>query len=193
MNKVVTESQRIFVLYWGEDERDPNRVVEKTLQNSAFEVGSTWYGDVRFVRYTTMPATTATPTGITTHFGTAITLRSVTLSSTSLAPGDVLGITLNWTTSEPLTKRYKVFIHLLDSNGKLVAQRDAEPGDNLAITTTWVIGKPIEDRHGLLIPVSTSEGAYTLILGLYDLNDPQNRLLVGTADHVTLGTVTVSP
>src|SRR5258708_26245003 len=155
VNKVVTESGRILLLYWGEDERDPNRVVQKTLQDRAFEVGSTWYGDVRFVRYTTIPTTAATPTTITAQFGTAITLQNVILSSTSLAPGDVLGITLTWTTSEPLTKRYKVFIHLLDSGGKLVAQRNTEPGDNLAITTTWEPGKAVTDRHGLLIPLYT--------------------------------------
>src|SRR5260221_98771 len=163
VNKVITDSRRIFVLYWGEDERDPNRVVEKTLQARAFEVGSTWYGDVRLVRYATMTTGTATPTGITAQFGPAITLQSVTLSSTTPVPGEVLGITLTWTASEPLAKRYKVFIHLLDSNGKLVAQRDSEPGDNLAITTTWEPGKPIIDRHGLLIPLSAPAGTYTLI------------------------------
>src|SRR5258708_27369122 len=139
-----------------------------------------------------MRAEAVPPTRNSARFGRAITLQSVSLSSIASVPGHVLGITLTWTTSEPLAKRYKVFIHLLDSDGKLVAQRDSEPGDNLAITTTWVPGKPIIDRHGLLIPLSAPAGTYSLILGLYDLNDPQSRLPVGTADHMTLGTISLS-
>src|SRR5260221_6768047 len=76
VNKVVTDSRRLFVLYWGEDERDPNKVVEKTLQDRAFEVGSTWDGDVRLGRYATMPAQAATPLNITAQLGPPITLPS---------------------------------------------------------------------------------------------------------------------
>jgi hypothetical protein len=60
----------------------------------------------------------------------------------------------------------------------------------MAITTTWEVGKPILDTHGILIPAPPGE--YTLIVGLYDLNNPTTRLSAGTEDHVTLGKITVA-
>jgi uncharacterized membrane protein len=191
LNQIISDHQRIFVLYWGESERDPNRVVEKTLKDHAFEATSAWYGDVRLVQYATMPQSASVHTGVTAKFGDTITLQSAELSATSVAPGDVLGITLTWTTSQPISKRYKVFVQLLDKEGKLVAQHDSEPGNNLAITTTWEVYKPIHDSHGILIPGNTVPGEYTLILGLYDLNDPMVRLSSGTEDQVGLSQITV--
>ncbi len=192
VNQVIDTHRRIFVLYWGEAERDPNRVVEKTLEDRAFEASSIWYGDVRMVQYATMPQSSNISTNVTAKFGDSIMLRDASLSATTVVPGDVLGVTLTWTTTQPITKRYKVFVQLLDKQGQLLAQHDSEPGNNMALTTTWEVGKPIRDSHGLLIPTSVSPGSYTLILGLYDLNDPAARLPTGATDHVTLGTITVS-
>jgi hypothetical protein len=193
INKVIDANRRIFVLYWGESERDPNRVVEKTLTERAFEASSAWFGDVRFVEYATLPQSAGINTGISGKFGDSITLESATVSSTTVRPGDVLGVTLAWKTDRLIANRYKVFVQLLDHDGKLVAQHDGEPGNNMALTTTWQPGTTITDAHGLLVPLNLSAGDYTLIMGLYDINNPQNRLPVGSSDHLDLGTVHVSP
>jgi mannosyltransferase len=193
VNTVIQEHRRIFVLYWGESERDPNRIVEKTLAADAFEASSAWYGDVRLVQYATLPQSQAQPAAarLPARFGDAIILKSATLSSNTLQPGDVLGVSLNWTTDQVLSARYKVFVQLLDAQGQLVAQHDGEPGNNLAITTTWQPGQSISDAHGLLIPVNLPPGDYTLITGLYDLNNPQDRLFVNSTDALKLGTIQV--
>lgn len=191
LNQIINDHQRIFVLYWGESERDPNRVVEKTLKDHAFEATSAWYGDVRLVQYATMPQSANVQTSITAKFGESITLLSAELSAASIAPGDVLGVTLTWTTSQSIPKRYKVFIQLLDKEGKLIAQHDSEPGNNMALTTTWEVGKPVHDSHGILIPADATQGEYTLIVGVYDFNDPTVRLLSAGTDHVTLSKITV--
>ena len=44
---------------WGETERDPNLIVEKTLTDKAFLAASQWYGDVRFAQYATLPPSSA--------------------------------------------------------------------------------------------------------------------------------------
>ena len=61
----------------------------------------------------------------------------------------------------------------------------------MALTTTWEVGKPVLDTHGVLIATSALPGEYTLILGLYDLNNPTVRLSSGTEDHVVLSRITV--
>lgn len=193
VNKVIDANRRIFVLYWGESERDPNRVVEKTLTDRAFEASSAWSGDVRFVEYATLPQSAGIDTGITAKFGESIALESATISAASVRIGDVIGVKLAWKTDKPIAIRYKVFVQLLDSSGKLVAQHDGEPGNNMALTTTWQPGTTIQDAHGLLVPLNLPAGDYTLIAGLYDMNNPQNRLPVGPSDHVDLGTIHVSP
>src|SRR5690606_24426899 len=106
-------------------------------------------------------------------FGEVITLESYALSETAFAPGDVLQIRLIWRTDAPLETRYKVFVQLLDSGGRLVAQRDSEPGGGLALTTTWPPDTPITDNQALMIPNDLAPAHYRLIIGLYNIDDPQ--------------------
>ena len=75
-----------------------------------------------------------------------------------------------------MNQRYKVFLHLLDPDGRLVAQRDSEPSGGLAPTTSWSTSETIIDNHGLLLPSDLPPGDYTLIMGLYNIADPAERL-----------------
>lgn len=191
LTTVITQYHRIFVLYWGETERDPHKIVEKTLSSQAFAVNSTWYGDVRFTQYATLPATSELPIKIAARFGASIMLASASLTATTVSPGDALGVTLNWSTDQHLDRRYKVFVQLLNTQGVLAAQHDSEPGNYLAITTTWTPGQTITDMHGLGIPADLPSGDYQLIVGMYDSEPPQMRLPVNNSDHVELGTIHV--
>jgi hypothetical protein len=190
---VIAHHSRIFVLFWGETERDPHRVVETTLDSQSYEAGiDTWYGDVRLARYAApVPLTDVQPSGA--RFGGHILLREYALSSTTLRPGDVLQIRLDWQTDVPLSKRYKVFLQLLNPDGTLAnsAQRDSEPGGGSMPTTTWQPGETVSDQHGLLIPRDLPAGVYTLIVGLYDADNPSARLPVGRGDFLTLSKITI--
>jgi 4-amino-4-deoxy-L-arabinose transferase-like glycosyltransferase len=190
---LIAQHRRLFVLYWGEAERDPNRVVEKTLSEQTFEVRSSWFGDVRFVQYATPPATFTALDLPPTRFGDAITLSSAAISTNTPQAGDVLAISLTWQTDAPLTKRYKVFLHLVRPDGRLAAQRDSEPANYLQPTTTWQPNTPVIDAHGLLIPPTLPAGDYALIVGWYDADDPAARLPVGDGDTLTLATISVRP
>ncbi|NWG18122.1 MAG: glycosyltransferase family 39 protein, partial [Chloroflexi bacterium] len=182
VRRIIADSQRIFAVFWGEAERDPNRVVESTLDAETFEAGeNVWYGDVRLARYV-MPAGLPEPTPSGARFGEAITLEAYALGGTA-QPGDVLQVRLDWQTAAPLDRRYKVFVQLLDADGVLAAQRDSEPGGGSALTINWPPGTTITDHHGLLLPDLTP-GEYTLIVGLYDLDDPSARLPVGDGDYL---------
>lgn len=192
VRQIIADYGRVFVLFWGEAERDPNRVVETTLDGEAFEAGQdVWYSDVRLARYAT-PAEMPAPTPLNARFGEQIVLRAYALSADRLRAGDVLQARLEWRTSAALTRRYKVFVQLLDGNGVLAAQRDAEPGGNSLPTTSWMPGEPIIDNHGLALPAALAPGRYTLIVGLYDIDNAAARLLTEAGgDYVILGEVTV--
>jgi len=189
---LIDRHERIFVLFWGEAERDPNYVVETILDSQAFQAGiDQWYGDVRFVQYVApadMPA--LIPSGAA--FGETITLVGYALNTTAIQPGDVLQVQLDWQTSAPLTIPYKVFLQLLNGDGALVAQRDSEPGGGSQPTTVWIPAARITDRHGLTIPTDLRPGAYKLIVGLYNRDDPAARLPVDGGDYLELGMIEVT-
>lgn len=186
---IISAHERAFVVFWGETERDPQRIVETTLDQQAFEVGETWYGDVRLARYV-MPVELQISREANAQFGDHITLERYALSAETFARGDALQVRLDWRTDAALTTRYKVFLQLLDANGLLAAQRDSEPGGGLALTTTWRADETIADQHALLLDLPA--GDYTLIVGLYDLDNSESRLPVADGNSLTLGTITVT-
>lgn len=185
MQEIAAEHDRIYAIFWGEAQRDPERLVERWLDAHAFKATDEWYGDVRFVTYAVPAAAAATmETAVDVQFGDDIRLLGYTLRAADLRPGDIVQVTLFWETAVPLSTRYKVFLHLLDEHGQLVAQRDSEPGGGLALTTTWPPRETVVDNHGVLLPVGLADGRYTLMLGLYDFADPAARLPVQGAGDV---------
>ncbi len=192
----IHSARRVFALYWGEDERDPQHIVENELNAATFPAWSRWYGNVRMVLYAVPSAPARVPTQmLNASFGGLIRLNGTALDATTVQAGDVIGVTLFWEAEKPIPKRYKVFLHLLAADGHLVAQRDSEPANNSALTTSWTPGQTVIDSQGVLVPPGLATGDYSLIVGLYDVNDPTARLTLNptdsTTDHVTLGVIRV--
>ncbi len=186
--EIAAAHDRIYAVFWGEAERDPQRLVERWLDAHTYKAGDEWVGDVRLATYAVPDAPAATmETAANIRFGDQITLPGFTLSSAQAAPGDILQLALFWQTASALDTRYKVFLHLVDGQGNIVAQRDSEPGGGLALTTTWEPGALISDNHGLLLPADLPPGDYPLLLGLYDVSDPNRRLPVFDAGGAPLG------
>jgi mannosyltransferase len=165
---IVAGHRRLWVLYWAEDQADPDGFVAGWLRAHTYPDGEQWYGGVRLALYgapAALPGELGSVRDV--RFGDAITLRSAALSGPPVRPGDVLALQLGWEATAPVSARYKVFVHLVDAQGKIVAQHDAEPGD----TTAWVVGQEIVDNHGLLVPPDAAPGTvYELRVGLYDAN-----------------------
>jgi hypothetical protein len=100
-------------------------------------------------------------------------------------------LALFWSANGPLPGRHNVFVHLLDAQGRLVAQHDAPLPD----PASWTPGRPARDLHGLLLPAGLSPGQYVLRVGVYD-TDSGVRLPVTVAgasagDAYTLGDVAI--
>lgn len=189
----------IYVVLWGDAERDPNGIVERTLDSGAFEVSNKWYGDVRLARYVTeADRFDFVNDTFTATFGENIILDQVALNTRDLLAGEVLQVRLFWRTTALLDERYKVTLQLLDENGGLVAQRDSEPGGGNTPTSEWPLNREVTDNHALLIPADILENApeanFTLIIALYNHADSSERLPVNRTeqDTFTLTTVTIT-
>jgi hypothetical protein len=197
LEDIAATHDRLYVLFWGDAQRDPERVVERWLDAHAFKASEEWVGDVRFVVYAAPPEADAEPTPSGARFsgldGETITLREYTVWPAEARPGDVIRARLAWSAGAPTARPYKVFLHLLDSAGSPAAQRDGEPAGGSRPTTTWQSGEVIVDNHGILLPPELPPGEYALRLGLYDAFDPQARLPVNGEDSLLLATITVQP
>jgi hypothetical protein len=187
---------RLFVLYWGDAQADPEQRVEQWLNTHTFKAGEAWHGQVRLATYA-VAAPAAAPSMLSgARFGEDITLEGYSLPKAVLAPGDILQVTLFWRTDEPIEERYKVFVHLYgDLAQPPVAQQDGEPGGGLAPTSGWQPDQSIADNHGVLLPAGLPPGEYTLSIGLYELftNVRLPVTLDGTSagDRLDLGVVVV--
>jgi 4-amino-4-deoxy-L-arabinose transferase-like glycosyltransferase len=106
------------------------------------------------------------PTAIEFH---GFDLESKTTPANESSQADELKLTLVWrsvASEHPIN--YKVFVHLVDEDGAIVAQSDAYPVGRFRPTTSWRSGEVITDEHTLSVPVGGEAGEYTLWVGLYD-------------------------
>ena len=113
--EIAASHDRLYALFWGEDQRDPHRVVESWLDANTFKATEEWVGDVRFVVYAVpQAAASAWKRAVQSPLWRSIILQGYTLHADSWLAGRILQLTLFWQTAAPIEKRYKVFLHLLD-------------------------------------------------------------------------------
>ena len=106
--------------------------------------------------------------------------------------GEPISLTLYWRAWDRTTSSYKVFTHLLDQDGRLLAQHDGAPGRGKRPTTGWVAGEYITDRHRMTWIVDGYRGETQIEVGLY--NPLTGQRLLTPAGHSQLflpGVITI--
>jgi 4-amino-4-deoxy-L-arabinose transferase-like glycosyltransferase len=89
--------------------------------------------------------------------------------SNNLMPGDSLTVTLYWQSLAEMAQDYAIFVHLLDENDLILAQRNTFPGLGSFPTTLWQAGDAIADTYTLTLPETTYAPSWAqLEVGLYD-------------------------
>jgi 4-amino-4-deoxy-L-arabinose transferase-like glycosyltransferase len=91
-------------------------------------------------------------------------------STDDLRP-DSLKVTLYWEANAAPEGDYAVFVHLLDAEGRLVAQHDGPPLQGDFPTWAWKEGDRILDSHLLPLPSDWNVGVYRLMVGMYHPGD----------------------
>lgn len=131
------------------------------------------------------------------NFNNFLSLVGYNVPTLNLKPSESLKLTLFWQARNKMDKPYTVFVHLLDSAGKVAAQKDAQPA---RATTTWVANEFITDTYELPL-TNVAPGKYQIEIGWYDAKDPAFARLqilddkgAAAGDHIILNTtITVQP
>jgi hypothetical protein len=131
--------------------------------------------------------------------GGEIELLGWRLSTETVEVDDGIDLTLYWRAAVQPAGNYKVFVHLMNSAGELVAQVDGLPQGGLVLTGEWLPREVIEDVYHLGLPADIPAGDYQLEVGMY-LSDTGTRLLATDAagnrwtnDKIVLQQLSVGP
>jgi hypothetical protein len=95
-------------------------------------------------------------------------------------------LTLYWQSLCPIETDYTVFVHLVDQEGTIWAQRDSMPVDGERPTSAWQLGEIIGDTHVMTIDVEGPREGYVVEVGLYDHNTGTRLPLSSGATAITL-------
>lgn len=193
---IVAGHRRIFAILWATDQSDPDRLVEGELERTTYQALDTWWGNLRLALYATPTRVVTATHAARVNLAGQVTLTGYDLGTSSVAPGDILPVTLFWQATAPISQPLKVFIHLLDAQGNILAQRDGEPGGGNQPRIEWPTGDRVVDRQGVLIPLGTPPVAAQVVAGLYRADTGQRLAIVasdqaGDADRIFLGQVQI--
>ncbi len=140
-----------------------------------------------------LPGAMSTPLDVT--FGGRIRLIGADMNTQSAAPGESIEIVLYWQAVAPLDRDYSTFVHLLDPNEIVVAQRDMFPGQGLWPTSQMTVGDIIASRYVLNVP-TTAYAPDRLVweVGVYDKSLPSEPRLPASSggDNARFGQVSLA-
>jgi hypothetical protein len=97
-----------------------------------------------------------------------IELSKISLPDQPFTPGGLLPVSLWWRPSQPVGRNLTVFVHLVDSEGNIIAQQDRLPLDGRWPTPAWRPDEVYHDTYEIVLPESLPVGAYGLRIGFYD-------------------------
>lgn len=109
----------------------------------------------------------------------------------ALRPGDKLPITLYWRAVSEMEADYTIFLHLVDTQGRLWAQQDGQPRHGRYPTSFWDTGEWVEDPRQIALPLDIPPGEYRLEAGAYLLSTGERLPLEGGKDSLLLGALRV--
>ncbi len=187
LEEIVGGHSSIWVVYAGEEkDREASAKVERWLSENTFPVTTRWFPNCRLSRYSS--ALVLPPHPLEANLDGQILLSGYAFDEDSMQPGQVFPLGLRWRALRRAETDYTVFVHLLDSTGRVWSQRDSQPLNGFRPTSTWAAGEEVTDYHGLPLPADIPAGDYWLEVGLYEAATGKRLLTeTGQEDRVLIG------
>lgn len=187
------DGQVIDVVLVDEAHSDPQRTLLLALHDRLYRRSDEWFGLLHRISYVSGPADPPLDS-IDAVFEEAISLEAVSILDDKVHPGDNVRLVVRWQTTVPVRDSFRVFIHLVDQDGRLWAQSDSIPGGGLLPMTAWEPGQAVIDRIAIQLPPDLPPGTYQVRIGIYHpVNGLRLRVTQGSLapDYVVVGEVEV--
>jgi hypothetical protein len=128
-------------------------------------------------------------------FGDTLTFNGIDVDSVT---PEAVKVRLWWSVTQPPALDYSIGLHLLDADGRLVAQADGAVRDQYAElqpveTSQMQPGRFYIDHRSLALPPGLPAGDYQLALVVYQSWDGVRLLLADGADRLVLQTLALPP
>jgi hypothetical protein len=189
--------ERVATVFEAGQGEDARSVLGPWLSENCVPALDAWYGPALLSLYA-CPAESLTGEGgqtVEAGFGGQIILLRHSALPETIEAGEVLPVTLVWEAGAGISESYKVFLHLVDESGQVVAQQDSAPVGGWRPTDGWRLGEVIEDHHGVVTRPSLIAGEYELVVGLYDAEGQRLPVTDGdgrvAGDRVSLASIQV--
>jgi hypothetical protein len=180
-----------IVLYRGLAENSNNGALRGWMDSHYFPATSFWDKEETYFGLYGVADPHSLQPGASARWETAAISLDNSAIQPAATPGGIVAVRLHWRLTAPVTRPYKVFVHLTKADGFVISQHDAAPLNDLRPFTALPIGATITDHHGLAVPLDAN-GELSIRLGVYD-PDTQTRLkLADGSDSILIGTTRVN-
>ncbi|MBN2304940.1 MAG: hypothetical protein JXQ72_10705 [Anaerolineae bacterium] len=121
-------------------------------------------------------------------FGNLAVLEGFSVGQETVSPDEMLDLRLVWRVEVTPGTSYKVFTHLLDVDGRVIAQHDGYPVNGDRLTTGWVMDEYIVDAHTLEFEPERTDyrGPARLEVGFYNPATGTRIPVANGVDYVIL-------
>ncbi len=158
----------------------------------------------------TRPQAAVPPTALA-NFNAQIALTGAAANGTRSAPelptitvklGESIRLGLDWLAQQQVDESYTIFVHLIDGNNQLIAQRDYTPMGGAFPTQLWIpkwiAGQAVNDPYQIKVPNDLPPGEYFIETGMYGMTSQRRVPIIGkdgslAGDRAILFKVQVEP
>jgi mannosyltransferase len=176
---------------------DPDSLVERWLATNTFQADKAWFPESSSAAlYFTAPQNMVSQEIGRLVWGQRLLLRDVSAGPRRLRAGDAVRLRFQWRAGFDLNERYIVELTLVDSEGRVWAERRSEPCADWCPTDKWKAGWLQQDQHALLVPPGTPPGSYHIEVAWVPLGGGPALPLEENGQHLeraSVAEVTVFP
>jgi hypothetical protein len=178
LKRISVGRERIWYLSYPSFSDSCREMLNYQLATQAYKVESVPFPDIEVTLYQLPESPSFQVTSVDSlqplTFGGQFRLRGYGISSDMTQWGRSLGVVLEWQVLCDIQKDYKVFLHLVDSQGHTLGQKDRPIRNNsLLPSSQWVKGEVVQDRYALPLLQPSPLGRRQLVVGLYESESGQ--------------------
>jgi len=130
---------------------------------------------------------------VSANLDNQIEVVGYTLTDWRLEPGGQVSLALGWKAQQDIGADYRLFVHLIDPRGSVLAYGDTKPGMGTYPTTYWRSGETVPTFHRLSVPADLPPGRYEIEVGFYHPLSLRRLPVVRTSGEVLAQRVLIGP